>query len=139
MSLEENKNIVRQHMEGLDQRNLEGVLKYYAPEAHCHGLAPQTLDSGGYRQAMLALFAAFPDSRFSTQAIIAEGDKVAVQHSLKGTHLGEFQGIPPTGKPVNISAIAILQFADGKVIETWLNADFLGMLQQLGVAVDGGQ
>ena len=46
---------------------------------------------------------------------------------------GEFQGIPPTGKQVTISAIGILRITSGRIAETWLNADFLGLMQQLGV------
>ena len=52
---------------------------------------------------------------------------------LQGTHRGEFQGIPPTGKQVTISAIGILRITSGRIAETWLNADFLGLMQQLGV------
>ena len=60
--------------------------------------------------------------------MIAEGDKVAIRHSLGGTHRAAFQGIGPTGKVVMISAIATFRIANGKVAETWLNADLLDML-----------
>jgi steroid delta-isomerase-like uncharacterized protein len=134
MSAQETKAIGRRHMELLDQRDLDGTLKLYAPAALCHGFAPQALDLDGYKQAMSALLSAFPDSRFSTDAIIVEEDKVAIRHTLQGTHRGAFQGIPPTNKQVTVSAIGILRVAEDKIVETWLNADFLGMLQQLGVA-----
>jgi len=55
------------------------------------------------------------------------------RHRLEGTHEGPFQGIPPTGRRVSVSGIDIQRWSDGKLQDLWLNADFLGMLQQLGV------
>lgn len=56
-----------------------------------------------------------------------------MRHSLRGTHGAKFQAIPATGKSVVVNAIVILRFENGKAAELWLNADFLGMMQQLGV------
>ena len=55
------------------------------------------------------------------------------RHSLRGTHQGKFQGILPSGKQVKVNALATFRVVNGKVAETWLNADILGMQQQLGV------
>lgn len=133
MTQDMNKAIAREHMHHLDRRDLEGAAAAYATAGVCYGLAPQPLDLAGWQQSMSMLLAAFPDSRFSIDDMIAEDDKVVVRHTLRGTHRGDFQGIPPTGKQVSISAIGILRIVDGKIRETWLNADFLGLLQQLGV------
>jgi steroid delta-isomerase-like uncharacterized protein len=133
MSLEETKTLARRHMDLLDQRNVEAACAMYLPDAHCHGFAPQTLDLNGYQQVMSALLTAFPDSHFLVDDLLAEGDKAVIRHRLQGTHRGEFQGIPPTGKQVTISAIGILRITSGRIAETWLNADFLGLMQQLGV------
>ena len=133
MSTEATKTIARHHMERLNQRDLDGVLQLYTADARCHGFAPEPLDRDGYRHSMGMLLAAFPDSRFTVDELIAEGDMVAIRHHLHGTHQGEFQGIPPTGKQVTVTAIGILHVMDDRIVETWLNADFLGLLQQLGV------
>jgi steroid delta-isomerase-like uncharacterized protein len=119
-------------MERLDQRDLDGVLALAAPGAVWHGFAPQPLDNAGYRLAISAFLDAYPDSRFPVDDVIAEGDKVAIRHSLRGTHRAAFQGIPPTGKSVKVSASATFRVVNDKVAETWPNADLLGMLQQLG-------
>jgi predicted ester cyclase len=74
-------------------------------------------------------FAAFPDSQFTIEDAIAEGDKVATRYINRGTHQGEMMGIPPTGKQVTLSGIVITRFADGKAVEVWNNADDLGTLQ----------
>ncbi len=53
--------------------------------------------------------------------------------TAEGTHLGEFQGIPPTGKHGTFTGIDIDRVVDGKVVECWTNTDDLGLMQQLGV------
>jgi predicted ester cyclase len=133
MSTEEIRAIARQHMAWLDQRDLDRALEQYTADARCHGFAPEVLDRVGYKHSMSLLFAAFPDSHFTVDDMIAEGEKVAIRHSLHGTHQGEFQGILPTGKQVTVSAIGILRVVNGEIAESWLNADFLGLMQQLGV------
>ena len=61
------------------------------------------------------------------------GGKAAMRFTARGTHKGEFQGIPPTGKQVTLSGINIQHIVDGKIVENWVSLDALGMLQQLGV------
>ncbi len=132
MSLETNKTVVRALMERLDQRDIDGVLSYCAPNAVWHGFAPQPLDNTGYRHAIQVFLDAFPDSRFPVQTIVAEGDKVAARHQLHGTQNGAFQGIPPSGKPVVVDAIVMARLENEKVVEVWLSADILGLLMQIG-------
>ncbi len=139
MSPQELKTIACRHMDLLDQRDLEAAGAMYLPDAQYHGFAPRTLDLNGYQQVMSILFAAFPDSRFSVDDLIAEADMVAIRHRFHGTHRGEFQGIPPTNKQVTISAIGILRIVNGRIAESWLNADFLGLLQQLEVVPQPAQ
>jgi len=55
-----------------------------------------------------------------------------VRHSLRGTHLAPFQNIPASNRPVRVNGIAIFRFENGKIVETWLSADLLGMMQQIG-------
>jgi steroid delta-isomerase-like uncharacterized protein len=130
---EMNKIVARETMEALDRRDLDGVRAKAAPDARFYGWAPEPLNADGYKGFMSALLAAFPDSRFPVDDVIAEGDKVAVRHRLQGTHQAEFQGIPATGKKVEIGGIVIFRIENGMIAEAWLNADLLGMLQQLGV------
>jgi predicted ester cyclase len=65
---------------------------------------------------------------------VAEGDRVAGQFSIRGTHAGRLLGIPPTGKPVNVGVMVIARFdSHGKWVEDWACWDQLGLLQQIGV------
>lgn len=127
-----NKTLVAELMGALDRRDLDGVLSYTTPDAVWHGFAPQPLDSPGYRVAIQVFLDAFTDSRFPVQALVAEGDRVACVHHLVGTQLGAFQAVPPSGRPVRVGAIATFRVENGKVAETWLTADILGLLMQIG-------
>jgi predicted ester cyclase len=68
----------------------------------------------------------------------AEGDMVETQWSLRGTHAGELEGVPPTGKSVYVEGQLLSRIADGKFVEEWVNWDTLGLLRQIG-AVPGPQ
>ena len=78
---------------------------------------------------------AFPDAQVTIQDMIAEGDKVVVRYTERGTHLAVYGplGLAPTGKQYARTGTAIYRVADGKLAEAWVNEDVLGMLQQLGV------
>jgi steroid delta-isomerase-like uncharacterized protein len=127
-----NKTIAQQVMEALHQRDLDGVSAKVASSARFYGWAPVPLDVDGYKDFMSALLAAFPDSRFLVDDVIAEDNKVAVRHRLQGTHQAEFQAIPATGKQVEVGGIVIFHIENEMIVEAWLNADLMGMLQQLG-------
>lgn len=84
-------------------------------------------------QAILAYRAAFPDMRMSFDDQIADGDKVVTRWTANGTHQGQLDAIPATGRLARISGIFIHQLTDGEITQTWTSFDRLGLLQQLGV------
>ena len=98
----------------------------HMPHADVHGL-------GGVRQYFTMLREAFPDLHFEIDAQLADGDRVVTRWTAHGTHEGEFQGIPPTGKQVRLTGTDIDRIAGGKAVECWTNTDELGLLRQLGV------
>ena len=71
--------------------------------------------------------------------MVAEGDKVVVRFTIGGTHRAQFMGVPATGKRGDVTAIDIMRFQDGKIVDPWGEVDFLGMLQQLGDVPRPGQ
>jgi predicted ester cyclase len=64
--------------------------------------------------------------------VIADGDRVAVRHTHRATHGGEFMDLPPTGKQVVVEGIEIFRLRDGRIAEFWHQDDLLSLLQQLG-------
>ncbi len=79
------------------------------------------------------LTTAFPDSKFTIEQMVAEGDTVVVRWTVRGTHKGDLMGNAPTGKPISLSGVSVCRLADGKLVEGWGNWDALGMFQQLGI------
>jgi steroid delta-isomerase-like uncharacterized protein len=93
----------------------------------------------GIKQFYSELRAAFPDIHFTVEDQITQRDRVVTHWSARATHKGEFQGIAPTGKQVNLSGIDIDRLVNGKVVECWPIVDELNLLQQLGVLPTHGQ
>jgi len=132
MSTETNKAIVHRLIEeGMNQYNVSVIDELMAPNYVNYDLSAPGLE--GFKQALGVLHAAFPDLHFILEDEIAEGDKVVTRGYLTGTHQGEFQGIPPTGKQIHVKYIDIWRVENNKLVETWLRLDQLGLLQQLGV------
>jgi len=133
MSAADNRAALRRAIEGWNQGDREAYLKLYDSRAVLHGYQGVGPGLDGIRQFYGGFWSAFPSSRIDLDQVVAEGDKAACSFTLAGLHLGEFNGIPATGKQVAISGITVLRFANGQCVERWSQADFLGLLQQLGV------
>ncbi|MGB3715747.1 MAG: ester cyclase [Candidatus Promineifilaceae bacterium] len=133
MSTDTNKAIVRRYVEqvvGKGHADLVGEFLVESIELHGTGLAPGL---AAVEQWVAMTAAAFPDRHLTIDDVVAEGDRVVVRTTLNGTHQGEIQGIPATGKPVTQPSISIFRLANGKIVEGWFAADNLSMMQQLGV------
>ncbi len=89
---------------------------------------PGPLDADAWSGFLSAFTAAFPDSRISVDACIAEGDTVATRWTLTGTHQGEFQGIPPSGRAVKFTGIEYNRVVDGRLAEHWSMFDNVALL-----------
>lgn len=125
MSGANNKAIVLRLIEEvLSNGNLAVVDELIDPNFSLHlpGSQEPLHGTEGLKRAAEGLRSGFPDRRMLVEDIICEGDKVAVRVTQQGTHRGIFQGINPTGKQVNVTAIAIFRVADGKIAEEWLSA-----------------
>ena len=100
---------------------------------------PEVRGAEAEKQLITMVLAAFPDIHFTIENLVAGGDTVAGRYTLRGTHNGEWLGIPPTHKAVTLTVMEIYRIADGKIAEQWVILDALGMLQQLGVIPAPGQ
>jgi predicted ester cyclase len=133
MSTENNKTLTHQFLDELfNKRNLAIVDALCVTNVIDHGLPPGLSGIEGVKQSAGMYLAAFPDLHFTFEDLIAEEDKVVVRETMSGTQQGELMGIPPTGKKFSATGIEIYRFEGGKIVEHWLQADNLGLLQQLG-------
>ncbi len=137
MTIVENKALARTSFEAFNQRDLSAADEIFAPSYVLHNpLAPLDLPRGpdGVRQQHAGYLAAFPDAQIAVEDLIAEGNRVAVRATVRGTHQGTFLGVAPTGRQVTLEAITIYRVEAGKIVEDWTLADIPGLLQQLGVS-----
>ena len=110
----------------------------FAPDHVEHAPTLPWFGSGPAQQKELvvALRLAFPDVDVSVEDVVAEGDRVAVRWLLRGTHRGEFWELAPTGETVAVPGTTVYRIANGRIVETWLTYDALGLLAQLGALAD---
>jgi steroid delta-isomerase-like uncharacterized protein len=133
---EQNKTLERRLIEEVWNRgNFAVVDELVASDYVGHSSTPadETRGREAYKQFYAGLRRAFPDLQVTIEDQVAEGDRVVTRWTARGTHRGEFRGIPPTGKQGAITGITIDRIANDKVVECWTNADDLGMLRLLGV------
>ena len=83
------------------------------------------------RQRAGAFRSAFPDARVTAEQMLEAGDLVAVHLTGRGTHLGTFQGCPPTGREWTATCTAIYRVEAGRIAEAWVNWDWLAVMEQL--------
>jgi len=140
MNLEANKAVARRFFDELwNARRLPVADDIIAPDCVTHQLRSGADDSAtprapeSIKQHVAEWVAAFPDLRFTAEQMIAEGDRVVTHCTARGTHLGYWHSIPPTGKIITIQMTVIHRIADGRIAEDWVLADFLGVFQQLGI------
>jgi predicted ester cyclase len=116
---EENKAVVRRFVEEMfiqhDASNID-----------------ELVSNESLKQIAPATVAAFPDMEMAVQELIGEGEIVAVRVSASATHLGDFRGIPPTGKRWEATASAWYQVQDGKISDFWVNWDWLAIMEAIG-------
>lgn len=133
---DQNKQLDRRAIEEVWNRgNYDVVDELVADDFVGHSATPDQEIHGpeGVKQFYMALRMAFPDIHFTIEDQIAEGDKVVTRWRAQATHLGEFQGIPPTGNQGMITGITIDRIAGDKLVECWTEIDELGLLRHLGV------
>jgi steroid delta-isomerase-like uncharacterized protein len=139
MSVENSTAAVRHFNEAFNAGDLDGALAVFAPNAVIHNSgAPDPLNVEGFKQFGGVFRTAFPDGKLTVEDLIVDGDKVVSRITYRGTHTGDMMGIPPTGKPVTVSAMIIDQFGNGKIVESWRLFDQMGMMQQLGLVSTPG-
>jgi predicted ester cyclase len=128
MSAQEKKALSNRVVQAISEGDLDALDDLMAPE-----LAEE------FKRDVTEIRRAFPDYAGTNVEQIAEGEKVANRFVFLGTHLGEFEGISPTGKRVEFIGHSIDRVVEGKIVESWVEVDMLGVMQQLGAVPEPGQ
>jgi predicted ester cyclase len=128
MSAQENKILSNRVAQAISEGDLEALDELMAPE-----LADE------FKRDVAEIRRAFPDYAGTNVEQIAEGEEVANRFVFLGTHLGEFEGVNPTGKRVEFVGHSIDRVVEGKIVESWVEVDMLGVMRQLGAELGQGR
>ena len=134
MSTTENKAVIAAFLEEvINQKRLERadelVLENFV---ELDPLPGQQQGREGLKGVLGMLFTAFPDMHWVIDETVAEGDNVVTRFTWTGTHGGPFMGMPATGKSVTVKGVVMDKLAGGKMAESRILMDNMGMMMQLG-------
>ena len=134
MTHEEVAALLENRFSALDERNFAALMSSHADD----GIVESPL--GGHAKGLEAIrkvyeawIASFPDVQFEREKPIVDGDRVAQVAMVKGTDIGGFMGLPPTGKRFTMPMVFLFTLKDGKIQHERRVYDFTGLLIQLGV------
>src|SRR5215210_1314250 len=123
---EENKIIASRVYEIISTGEFDRAEEIVDPDAPDNELLPhdppaKLIDT--FKETFSEARESFPDLSITVEDVMAEGDRVAARVVMRGTHRGEFQGIAPTGKRVEVKGIDMFRISEGKIVEHWGHAD----------------
>ncbi len=141
---EDAKAVVRRFVEEVqDQHRLELVDELFDPGYIDHFSSGGMPPAAGadpieaFKRFFSAILRAFPDLRVTVEDQIAEGDRVVTRKTFRGTHSGEFLGIPPFNKHLELELIDIFRVRNGRLAEHWAQLDIMAVLRQIGAGPPG--
>lgn len=137
----DNKTVIRTFIEevinqGRLERTDEFVIEDFVELDPFPGQAP---GREGLKAVILQMRSAFPDIHWAVDEMVAEGDKLVTRFTWTGTHQGEFLGVPATGRSVSIKGIVVDSLEGGKMVDSRMLLDVLGMMMQLGMTLAPGE
>jgi steroid delta-isomerase-like uncharacterized protein len=139
--VEANKALVRRFYDEVWGRgNLDVCDEVFAADYARHDLRAGEAEPGPEGQKRIAqLFrSAFPDLTWHIDVLVGEGDYVVGRWTARGTHLGAWAGLEPTGSAMELAGVNVFRLENGKVVEIWNHRDDLGLREQLGAPVYAG-
>ena len=129
----ENEALIRRVLERIDQRKLDAAFELYAEDYVDRGPGEMEVRGrDGIRGLWAAFLQAFPDLTSTVDDVVTQGDKLVLRWTIKGTHTGEFLGVPATNRKIILPVIEIFRIADGQLVEAWDQWDRLHLMQQIG-------
>jgi steroid delta-isomerase-like uncharacterized protein len=132
-----NKATIRRLMDAMNTGDAElisqTVDEVFDPDVKQHTPFEATGTQALKEGVVARLYRAFPDLHITLEDLIEEGDKVVEKDLVTGTHQGEFNGLPPSGRSVSYHEIFIMRFANGRIAEIWGVVDIFSQMKQLGL------
>jgi predicted ester cyclase len=124
-------DVARRFYERVSAGDPDGAVDLISPAYVGHGMGAGG-GPGSVRQDLETWLSAVPDLRIDIHDTVTESDRVTVRMTLRGTHRGDFAGIPPSGRPFEIGGTDVLRVRGGQVVEAWTLCDLASMFIQVG-------
>jgi predicted ester cyclase len=124
-------DVFHQWVERFNTRDFDGIADLIDADIVDHHLPPGLPPGRAGAMQWFRALAEGLDLRLTVEDTVEHGDRVAVRASITGTHIGEFAGIPATGRSFTTTMISIERICDGRIVERWENVDNLAVVQQL--------
>lgn len=130
-----NKMLITRYFEEVwNQGEVEVLDEIISPyyNNHSPGMPNPPAGPNGLKPIVLAIRMAFPDLKYVIENMVIAEDQVAVHTTMHGTHHGDFFGIKPSGKVIQVAQMQIERIKDNQIVEHWRVTDDLTLLRQLG-------
>jgi steroid delta-isomerase-like uncharacterized protein len=140
VSAAENRALVEGYVRAVwAEGDLDAVERFVAPGYQRH-VSPKVppLDLAAQIERLKGIRAAFPDVTIDTDAIVGDDEGATLRSTMRGTHLGEFLGIPATGRTIEVGLVDYFRVEDGKFVDQWGGPDIFDLLKQLGASFSVG-
>jgi predicted ester cyclase len=137
MTIEQNKALMQRFLDCSIASDPEAMLELMSPHFVAH-IPVGDVNREGFAKHNNVFNEAFSEKQIIVENMVAEGDMVIVRILWWGIQTGEFMGVPPSGKPIEVNATITERMQSGKLVEHWSLFDRMGMMQQLGL-IPGGQ
>ena len=132
---EENKKVVLGCWETANRHDPAGLDRYYAEDVVYYGTDGEIRGRDNVKAFLGRYMEAVPDLKFTVEDVFGEGDRVFSRARLEGTNTGAFNGVPPTGRRLDVRWVMnVARIEDGKIAEEWEICDQFEILRQLGLA-----
>lgn len=134
MSIEANKASMERFVQFINTASAALADELVSPDAvfHVPGRPEPMSGPQGYLAIIAMMRDGFPDIQWALEQMVAEADTVAARFVMRGTHQGNFSGVPPTGRKIEVQALNFYRWSDGQIIEEFGQPDMMSLLQQIG-------
>ena len=134
MAFQSNERVMQRFTEFINTASDELAAELIAPDAtfHVPGRPDPARGPSGYLEIIEMMRAGFPDIQWTLEEMVSQANKVAARFTMRGTHQGDFFGVPPTGTQIEVQALNLYRLSDAKIIGEHGHPDMLGLLQQIG-------
>ena len=133
MSTKQNEALIIQVLDLINDRQMDAAFELYAEDYIYHGPGGIELRGReGIRGLWIEFLTGFPDLSSTVDEIILQGDKIVLRWTVRGTHTGEFFGVPASNNQIILPITEIFRVSNGQLAEAWDNWDRMYLTQQIG-------